>query len=321
MMIWSALAIAVSVLVSVAACGVYRRLAIRWQMMDIPNERSSHTQPTPAGGGLGIMLGLFVAVSVAAMNTPWPEEYSALLGLAGLLMILGVLDDRLGLPVMLRFAIYALACCGAIGLLLWPLPVWLAALLLVYALWLLNLFNFMDGIDGIAAGEAVFACVAAAGLTHLLGGSVAYLLFCLMLAGNCLGFLVWNWAPAKLFMGDTGSVPLGFLLAGLSLFGEIPLYCWLILLAAFISDATITLIWRALTGQRVTQAHRLHIYQRLSRHWQSHSRVVWAMTFYNVLWLAPLAMLALFQPQWALLALFLAYLPLIALWFKAVKLP
>ena len=319
--------------VSLAGCGLYRPVALRWRIVDIPNERSSHAVPTPKGGGVGLVLGLAAAILVAAGSSPWPPEYVWLLGLTGLLALAGIVDDGRGVPVAWRLALYGVACCIAVWVLRWPLfleqfpeqsPILFAvplALLTVYALWLLNLFNFMDGIDGLAAAEAVFVCTAAALLALLNGGSSHFILFCLLTAAACLGFLCWNWAPARLFLGDSGSVPLGFLLAALSLVGVVPLHCWLILLAVFVGDASFTLVWRVCTGQNILRAHRLHAYQRLSRHWNSHERVVWAVTAFNALWLAPLALLALYSPKWAVPALVAAYLPLLLLWLRAVKLP
>ena len=313
-------AMGLALLVAWTGCGLSRQLALRLELIDIPNGRSSHTVPTPRGGGVGIMLGLGAGMLLLALDLNWPTPYPCLFLIALILLVIGSVDDRRGLPVGLRFALYAPVAIGTAALLLWPAPLWIILLSGIYVLWLLNLYNFMDGIDGIAAAEAIFVALAAGGLAWL-EGQVALTRFCLLLAAANGGFLIWNRAPAKLFMGDAGSIPIGFLLAALSLTGALPLYCWLILLATFIADASITLCWRAVTGQRVTEAHHLHIYQRLSRHWNSHSKVVRALTLYNVAWLLPLAWLALQIPQWMPPALLAAYLPLLLLWLKAVKLP
>jgi Fuc2NAc and GlcNAc transferase len=307
-------------------CGCYRQLALRWQLLDLPNERSSHNRPTPAGGGVGLFLGLLAGFFVLGCTQPgWSQPYSLLLSLAGLLVLTGVVDDRYGLSVGLRFPLYALVCLASVWLMQWPWSPWLLLLASVYALWILNLFNFMDGIDGIAASEAMFVATAAGLLALGNGAGAYYVQFCFLLAAACAGFLCWNWSPARLFMGDAGSISIGFLLAALSLQGEasgaLPLLCWLILLAVFIADATATLLWRAATGQAITQAHSLHLYQRLARHWSSHARVVLLMQAYNLLWLLPLALLALHWRDWAWAAMMAAYLPLLVAWLKAVKLP
>jgi Fuc2NAc and GlcNAc transferase len=181
-------------------------------------------------------------------------------------------------------------------------------------LWLVNLYNFMDGIDGIAATQCVLACGAAA-LLCAQGVASHYALFCLLLGASHLGFLVWNWPPARLFMGDAGSVPTGFLLAALALLGSVQgqLHpaCWLVLLAAFITDASWTLLWRMATGQPFTRPHRLHAYQRLSVHWGSHRSVDLLLVVVFMCWLLPLAWLLQNNPDHAFLLVILAYLPLL----------
>jgi Fuc2NAc and GlcNAc transferase len=319
-------AIGAAFLAAVFGCGIYLKLARRWRLLDLPNERSAHAVPVPRGGGIGIFAGLYAGLLLlAAFGESLPPPYPGLLALATLLLAAGALDDRFGLPVRWRLPLYAMACAAAVWLLWGQQAPWLQLLAAVYALWILNLFNFMDGIDGIAASEAGFVFAAAALLSLWQGGEGAYPLLCLLLAAACLAFLHWNWSPARLFMGDAGSIPLGFLLAALSLEGEasgdLPLVCWLILLAVFIADATYTLLWRAVNGEKLATAHSRHCYQRLARHWRSHSRVVGAVTLYNLLWLMPCAAAALHWPQHSGWWLVLAYLPLLPFRVKADKLP
>jgi Fuc2NAc and GlcNAc transferase len=308
---------------SVLLCGLYLRLALRWQIVALPNQRSSHRLPTPHGGGAPMLLAFALGMLVAVYwYGPWAAGYTLLAGLALVLMLFGIVDDLRPLSAVLRFAIYGLSCLAAAFFLL-PLPaggVLLdVALLLGVALamlWLVNLYNFMDGIDGIAAGQCLLACGAAALLSWLGGGSRDYALFCLLLAASQLGFLAWNWPPARLFMGDAGSIPTGFLLAGLALTGavqgQLGLACWLVLLALFITDASWTLLWRMATGQPFTQAHRLHAYQRLSLRWGSHLRVDLLLAALFCGWLLPLAWLCQIYPKSSFLLVILAYLPLLA---------
>lgn len=310
-------------------CGLYLRLARRWQILDRPNERSSHVLPTPHGGGAPALLALAAGVAVASvLGVHWDVSFLALLGLAGVLVALGAVDDLLGLPVGLRFALYGLCCVlgvlAALGVPGSGPGAWLWVMLAAFGLlWMLNLYNFMDGIDGLAASQCILACCIAAALAALRGSAGQYPLFCLALAGAHAGFLVWNWPPARLFMGDTGSVPTGFLLGGLALLGarqsELPLACWLILLAAFVTDATVTLLWRMYTRQPFTRPHRLHAYQRLSRHFGGHFPVVLILLALQLLWLAPLAALAAIYPQYAASLVILAYIPLLAGMAKAGK--
>lgn len=312
----------VTVIASTLFCGAYLRLARRWQILDTPNARSSHVLPTPHGGGAPMLLALCCGLLLAqSWLGPWPAVYLQLSGIALVLMLLGIADDLWSLSVRLRFAIYGLSCFAAVILIV-PLPatgnpVAVSILVIVAALamlWLVNLFNFMDGIDGIAATQCLLACTAAAFLA-LRGEGRDYAIFCLLLAASQLGFLVWNWPPARLFMGDAGSIPTGFLLAGLALSGAGeggPGWAtWLILLAVFVTDASWTLLWRMVNRQPFTEAHRLHAYQRLSTRWNSHLKVDLLLVAIFCFWLLPLAWIAEVHPAYAFLLVILAYLPLL----------
>jgi Fuc2NAc and GlcNAc transferase len=325
----------ITLLLSVALCGLYLLLARRWQILDTPNDRSSHQRPTPHGGGVPLLLAFVAGLMLAVLwRGAWEGGFITLAVAAIILMLLGVIDDLRGLSVRLRFAVYGLLCLVVAVLLLSPVlsheladSILLGGVLVVLAavamLWSLNLYNFMDGIDGIAATQCIVACSSAALLSWEAGRGGGYALFCLLLAASHLGFLVWNWPPARLFMGDAGSVPTGFLLAGLALLGAVqgqlnPL-CWLVLLAAFITDASWTLIWRIVSGQAFTQSHRLHAYQRLSRHWGSHLRVDVLLLALSVLWLIPLAWAVQIWPKYGFLLVILAYLPPLWGMAKAAK--
>ncbi|MAT91495.1 MAG: glycosyl transferase [Halioglobus sp.] len=311
-------------LASAVFCGVYLALARRRNIVATPNERSSHATPTPHGGGLPMLAAFFAALALSALSgTAWDTALWLLAVAAALLLAVGVIDDLRGLSVRLRLAVYAATCCALALYLLWPrlaeqsLLAWsLLTVATLGLLWLLNLYNFMDGIDGIAGLQAMLACAAAALLAR--GGDDAshYMLFCLLLAAAHAGFLFWNRPPARLFMGDAGSVPTGFLLGGLALLGyvqgQISPLCWLILLALFITDASWTLLWRVLTRQAFTQAHRSHAYQRLSRHWRSHGKVDALFVAIFLLWLFPLAWASVNWPQFGVFLVILAYLPLLA---------
>lgn len=313
----------ITLLLSVVLCGLYLLLARRWQILDTPNGRSSHQQPTPHGGGVPLLLAFVLGLLLAPLwHGSWGYEYIALASAAVLLMSLGIVDDMRGLSVRLRMALYGTCCVILAAIFLQPLisqNVLVGSLLVIMAalamLWSLNLYNFMDGIDGFAATQCILACFGAAVLSWVKFGSTSYALFCLLLAASHLGFLLWNWPPARLFMGDAGSVPTGFLLAGLALLGalqgQLNPGCWLILLSVFITDASWTLVWRIATGQPFTRPHRLHAYQRLSRHWGSHRAVDILLLGLSALWLLPLAWALQTWPQYTVLLVILAYLPLL----------
>lgn len=316
-------AVLVTLVLSAALCGIYQRFARARQILDTPNERSSHTRATPHGGGVALLTAFLLGLLLAAvLDGSWGRSF-VLLSICALgLSMLGVTDDLRGLSVRLRLLSYGMVCVLGAAAMLHGVDslsiVHRVALLLLAAftlLWSLNLYNFMDGIDGIAALQAIFTCSSAAYLAWLGGHDHMYIRYCLILAAAHCGFLLWNYPPARLFMGDAGSVPTGFLLAGLAILGALqgqlnPL-CWVVLSAVFITDATWTLAWRIATGQDFTQPHRLHAYQRLSRHWNSHLRVDLLLLAINGMWLFPIALAVQAWPDYQLFLVFLAYLPLL----------
>ena len=315
--------------ISIFACAIYLRMAKSWRILDRPNERSSHREPTPHGGGLPVMLAFALGFGFAS---PWAFEFTWLFSAAVFLMCIGVFDDALGLPVAVRFVLYTLTGIASAWVLMGYqataiTPLWVCQLLgLSFAIvWALNLYNFMDGIDGIAATQCVLASLGAAFLTSTQDNAAAYTFFCLLLAASTLGFLVWNWAPARLFLGDAGSIPIGYLLAGLAGFGAVQGFVsfavWFVLLAVFIGDASWTLAARLLTGQKISEAHNQHGYQRLSRHWGSHQSVVLLFLAVYLFWLFPIAWLLHYSPEKSVYLVILAYIPIALGMAKITKLP
>ena len=310
-------------LLSALLCGGYLRLARVRRFLDTPNERSSHSHPTPHGGGTAVLLAFIAGLLLAAQcYNSWDESFVVLAVAALLLMIVGVIDDLRGLSVQVRMALYSLVCLWVADTLLQSIFVdsgasraVLGLLVALVMLWSLNLYNFMDGIDGIAALQTVLASCFGAWLSLKSGPSDSYAMLCLLLAAAHAGFLIWNCPPARLFMGDAGSVPTGFLLAAIALLGAVQGYlnplCWAILLAVFITDATWTLVWRLSTGQAFMQPHRLHAYQRLSRYWDSHLSVDMLLLSINVMWLFPLAWAVQAWPSCNVIFVILAYFPLL----------
>ena len=290
------------------------------------NARSSHVRPTPSGGGLGIVAGGTLGAGLAVWTAPWPVAFVALLALA--MALVGFLDDRRGLPVTVRLPVQLIlagamlatlpldALGTAIGL-LWPVPL-LALPLLLAAVYWINIFNFMDGIDGIAASEAIFILLAAAGLALVGGAEMAspLLWWFIAIAAAAAGFLALNWPPARIFMGDAGSTYLGFMLAyaGFATIaaGWLSLWQCLILVALFLADSTLTLLRRLARRERIFDAHRLHAYQHLSRRWGGHRPVTLLAIAVNIVWLLPCAYAAGAFPAYGPWLTALAYLPLVA---------
>ncbi|MEH6651172.1 MAG: glycosyltransferase family 4 protein [Motiliproteus sp.] len=272
------------------------------RLLDIPNERSSHTTPVPRAGGISFVL-LYLLLLL------WLWRSGVLIGLntlvlcAGGLVVAatGLIDDRYGLSSKFRLLVQFLCFGVSVPLLSYPFlnfdTAWLLSGSIIFvtimlSVWWLNLFNFLDGIDGYAVSEAVFLCLSAAGLCWLFD-AVSSSSALLLLAASLVGFIVINWPPAKLFMGDVGSYFLGFMLSMLALLTMLqqiisPL-SWIILTALFWVDASYTLLLRMFAGESWHQAHRSHAYQVLSRGWNSHSRVTVTAITVNTCWLFPMA--------------------------------
>lgn len=283
--------------------GLVRQLALRAQLLDLPVSRSAHTQPTPVGGGLGIVvvyLALAVYFSVADVLA-FNECMAVLGGVA--IALLGLVDDSLHLDIQWRMPVQLLAAIWSVWWIgdvppiafgSWMLPAsWLLNTLAVIALlWLLNLYNFMDGIDGLAGSELVY--VNAMALVFVINTDDLQLtLLSATLMGGGAGFLLWNWAPAKIFLGDVGSGFIGFSLGVLALIsmqhGSMPIWSWVLLLGVFIVDATITLGRRYLQGEKWYEGHSCHAYQNAARKYKSHAKVTICIMMINCFWLAPLA--------------------------------
>src|SRR5450830_1722451 len=256
----------VVMLVSLGLTALLRQYALRRSIIDVPNARSSHTVPTPRGGGVAIV----VVFAAALVLMVWLEligrdESLALLGSGLLVAVIGFMDDHGHIAARWRLlghfsaAVWALFWLGGIP----PLTImgvvfdmgWIGVLLsLFYLVWMLNLYNFMDGIDGLASVEAIAVCLSAS-LIYWIAGHTILAIAPMVLAMAVLGFLVWNFPPAKIFMGDAGSGFLGIVLAVMSLYAAwtnpLFLWAWLILLGVFIVDASFTLIRRLLRGDKV----------------------------------------------------------------------
>ena len=279
---WGApLALAAGALTVVATRRVLAYLHER-QIIDHPNERSSHAVPTPRGGGLA-------TTPVMALALVAAQGYAVWLGLGALVLLaISWLDDRKGLPPLPRFAAHGVAV--AVFLAVLPadalvfqglLPVWADRVLVgIGWLWFVNLYNFMDGIDGITGVETIFLGlgIAVAGGADLAGPALA-------VAAVGGGFLLFNWHPARLFLGDSGSVPFGYVLGGLLvlLAADGHLAAALILPAYYLADSTITLGRRALGGEKIWQPHRKHFYQRAVQGGKRHDQVALAIAAGNLL--------------------------------------
>lgn len=307
-----------------------RRYALARSLLDVPNARSSHSLPTPRGGGVAIVVAFLAGLCQAfffGMGVA-VELFYALLGAGLVIALLGFLDDHGHIAARWRLLGHFLAAAWALYWLggLPPLSVfggllqlsWVGNVLAAfYLVWLLNLYNFMDGIDGIASIEAICACLGGALLYALVEAPATANVSLLMLVAAVLGFLIWNFPPARIFMGDAGSGFLGIMMGMFSLQAgwtePVLFWAWLILLGVFIVDATLTLFRRLLRGERVYEAHRSHAYQYASRRFGSHLPVTMGVAILNLFWLLPLA--AFVSLGWldGLVGVAIAYAPLVVL--------
>ncbi|RZU99613.1 MraY family glycosyltransferase [Spiribacter vilamensis] len=315
-----------ALMVAFLLTGILRRYALRTDLMDIPNDRSSHEVPTPRGGGVAIVVVSLVGLVGLGLSAAMPITALLALGLGGAVVAgIGWLDDHRDVPARWRLLVHLVAAAWVVVLARGAPPLalpgvswewgWFGAVVLVLFIgWMLNLYNFMDGIDGIAGVEAITVAGPAAAMLWWLG-ALEWASVAALMASATLGFLAWNWPPAKIFMGDAGSGFIGFMLAALAVLtwadAGLSIWAWLILLGVFIVDATITLVRRAVRGEKFYEAHRSHAYQHASRYYNRHLPVTIAIGVINLLWLTPLAFTAAYLPEWGIVLLLLAWTPLL----------
>jgi Fuc2NAc and GlcNAc transferase len=307
--------------------GIVYKLAIFRDMLDVPNERSSHSVATPRGGGVAVVLVFSLASALFAWLGIISRDLLMVLVVGGTaIAVTGYLDDAHHLPAWARLgvhlgaAIWALFWLGspqmlAVGDRVVQLGWTGSALAALSITWTVNFFNFMDGIDGIAASEAVFVVCAGALLSVAGGAAAGIAAVALVFGAACLGFLAWNWPPARIFMGDAGSGYLGYVIATLAVAASrsnpTAPWIWLILSGVFFVDATVTVVRRALRHERLHEAHRSHGYQWLARRWRSHRNVTLTVMLLNMVWLLPCALLAGRYTRWAAWITAIALAPLV----------
>jgi UDP-N-acetylmuramyl pentapeptide phosphotransferase/UDP-N-acetylglucosamine-1-phosphate transferase len=250
----------------------------RWLAVDIPNQRSLHTRPTPRTGGLAILAG-----AATGVVTHWLSSGQLLLGTASasaiaMLVVVALVDDHTHIAAGVRLLIQAAAVSLVLLDVAEPLSLtWFA--LLLGLVWMINLYNFMDGMDGFAGGMSVFGFGTFA-LLAWLAGAMELALACAIIVAACGGFLLLNFPPAKLFMGDAGSTVLG-LLAGIVILKAhqgtiLPVWLGVLVFSPFVVDASITVMARARRGERLWEAHKYHYYQRLVESGWGHRKAVLA---------------------------------------------
>ncbi len=315
---------------------ILRGYALRYGLLDQPNKRSSHSVATPRGGGLAIVLTFLGAIIILVFSGELDiQQVMTYLLAGGMVAGIGYWDDHGHIPARFRILIHFTAA-GLAVFWLGGFPVvqfgehvltfgWIGNLFgVVLLVWLLNLYNFMDGIDGVAGAEAIFVA-GGAGLISLTfvesgngnGGQLPLLLLQFIFVAATIGFLIWNWPPSKIFMGDVGSGFIGFIL-GVFAFssaatGLLSIWSWLILLGVFLVDTTVTLVRRFISRKRWYEAHSSHAYQHLTRRWHSHKKVTLTILVIDLVWLLPLAWAAALNPAMGWWITLLSMMPLVVL--------
>lgn len=308
--------------------GVVKKYILAKKIIDIPNNRSSHVTPTPRGGGVAFVLIFLVSACLLF--------YYQLVNLHGgyvvliaafFIALMGYFDDLNSLSPLQRFimqiifaiiSLYVMNFLPVINIYSYSIhPGFVLNFLVIfYLVWLTNLYNFMDGVDGIASIEAISTGLGIS-IIYWLTGHYDMILLPMLLSIVVAGFLYWNFPPARIFMGDVGSGFLGFMLGILSIqslfIGVEFFYCWLILLGVFIVDSTYTLLYRMVSGKKIYLAHASHAYQHAARHYNSHLFVSMGVFFINVIWLLPICIAVSLKFIDGFLGLFIAYLPIFIL--------
>ena len=306
-----------------------RKMSIKNKLFDIPNDRSSHLAPKPKGGGVSIVSALILTIFVLFFYKLIDTDISmSLITGLSIISMVGLIDDFKNLPIVIRIIAYVVGAALSlyfIGRLSYleinnysfNLNYFGYILSILFVVWLINLYNFMDGTDGFAAIQTI--CVSLfCGLILYFSGHIplAIIMFCTL--SSTIGFLYWNWAPAKIFMGDVGSCSLGFLFGLFAIYTEkkgiISIGVWLILLTPFIVDATFTLLKRMINREKWYEAHNSHAYQKLYQLGISHSKLAIGLLVMNILLFWPLAYIANSNNNFEIILIVLSYLIMGLVW-------
>ncbi len=267
-----------------------RRYALKKQILAIPNERSLHKVPTPKGGGVAIVISWYIGITVMYFSGLMEKEFYYALLCGILLATISLINDFFSLKPWIRLIFHFISAIAAFYFLggLRPLfipgidlnyPLFIYPLAIIGMVWFINLFNFMDGVDGFASVQAILICAVLFVLTWDL--STILLIVCIT------GFLYWNWPRAKIFMGDVGSTQLGFILIVSGIYFhntlEFSIMNWIMLASPFWFDATLTLLRRWRNGEKLSEAHRRHAYQRIVLAGFSHEKVNLFLVLINLI--------------------------------------
>jgi len=289
----------ITTIISSIGCGFMRYIAIRRSvLMDVPNERSLHEQPMPRAGGAPMAAAAIIAITVLGFIRPHllPQHWLMTIGIGGSLVAwIGWLDDKSSLSAGTRFSVHLIASAWAVNWLIPQEPFIHKLISGFWIAWSINFYNFMDGVDGLAGAEAVIIALGAGYISGRLGLQ-APLTVAWVIAAAALGFLFWNWPPARIFMGDAGSGFLGYAFGCLAIGSGTGwnggFYTYLLMLALFWFDASFTLIKRIVRGEKFWKAHREHLYQQAVKKGLTHHEITLTFVTLNMILFIAAAIMA-----------------------------
>ncbi|MDC0195472.1 glycosyltransferase family 4 protein [Candidatus Thioglobus sp.] len=327
------IAIELLILVSFFLClfliFLYKKLAIRFKILANPNFRSLHEDPIPNGGGI-VFSFIFIICVLILMLLGEISEVNFMLFFYGAVVAtsFGFLDDLMNISpkkkliVQILLSGWTLYCIDG-GLLFGfeQLPELVSILIsMILLVWILNAYNFMDGVDGLAISGATFFSGLAAYILYLNNGNSELILLLLLLMSCSMSMMFFNWPPATIFMGDAGSIFLGYIF-GVFIFlsiksNDISIWTWLVILGYFFADTTMTQIMRVFLVKKWYKPHRSHAYQNLARIAKSHSKITISVTLYHIFWLIPLALWSVLKPEIAVIPAIMAITPGLFITYK-----
>jgi len=308
---------------------LYKKIAIKFDIVANPNYRTLHESSVPRGGGV-----VFSLLFILAIFLIWPylklsDNLFLILGVGGgMAALFGFIDDIMNISARIKLSIQLLLSCWVVyclyleSLLImnWmPISI-VIAVCLFFMVWTMNAYNFMDGVDGMAASGAIFSSLTLALILFLSDNSVELIPIFILIATTVSGFIIFNWPPATIFMGDAGSVFLGYIFGSFLIFttlnGYLSIWSWLIVFGYFFADTTVTQIVRVILIKKWYLAHQSHAYQNLARITGNHLKVTSRVTLYNIIWILPIAIWSALQPEMEILAAILAVTPALVVAYK-----
>ena len=308
---------------------LYKKYAIFTGIISNQNYRTLHELPIPRGGGIVFSLLSILAIFLIWWNWQLTEGLLLALVVGGFIATLfGFIDDIKNISARIKLIIQLLLACWAVYCLYFGellsfglMPLYMIIPILLFSMvWMMNAYNFMDGIDGMAASGAIFVSLTLALVLFLTEGPIEIIAIFILMASTVIGFILFNWPPATIFMGDAGSVFLGYIFGSLLLFtvlsNNISIWTWLTIFGYFFTDTAVTQIMRVFLVKKWYLAHRSHAYQNIARVTGSHLKVTVGVILYNLIWVLPLSVWSALQPEMGMVTAIFSISPALVVAYK-----